>query len=186
MRRLWMAGLAALVTMTGCAGGLAGSAPLAKASLVGGDVVVAGTDGYCVDPVTLNRGTNRHFAVIASCNILSGGEAGRYVPPMMLTVTVGTSVGATPLPGPEALAREAGEQLLDGTTRDGLVIARLSDGGEAVLDGGDPRYWRGAFVQNGHLVGLALYAPDGSALTGGQGADMLRAVRDRIRDLSPS
>ncbi len=41
MRRLWMAGLAALVTMTGCAGGLAGSAPLAKASLVGGDVVVA-------------------------------------------------------------------------------------------------------------------------------------------------
>ena len=66
------------------------------------------------------------------------------------------------------------------------MIARLSDGGEAVLDGGDPRYWRGAFVQNGHLVGLALYAPDGSALTGRQGADMLRAVRDRIRDLSPS
>ena len=26
----------------------------------------------------------------------------------------------------------------------------------------------------------------GSALTGRQGADMLRAVRDRIRDLSPS
>ena len=31
----------------------------------------------------------------AACNILSGGEAGRYVPPMMLTVTVGTSVGAS-------------------------------------------------------------------------------------------
>ena len=67
-----------------------------------------------------------------------------------------------------------------------LTLPRLlAGGGGEVLDDGDPRYWRGAFVENGHLIGLALYAPEGSRLVGGDGAEMLSRVHRQIMRLSP-
>ncbi|MBN9889950.1 dihydroxy-acid dehydratase [Pelagibaca abyssi] len=150
-----------------------------------GEVVVAGPEGYCVDPVTLGNRPGRGFAVIASCHILSGGKTGNFVEPMMMTVTVGPRQDAVLLPAPSVLAVQAGQELIGGETRDGLVMAQLGGGGTDVLDDGDPRYWRGAFVQNGHLIGLALYAPQDSFLAGSDGAGMLRAVQQRIAALSP-
>jgi hypothetical protein len=47
------------------------------------------------------------------------------------------------------------------------------EGGETVLPGGDPRHWRGTRVVGGHLASLALYAPEGSALTGREGRLLL-------------
>ncbi|MCR8549056.1 dihydroxy-acid dehydratase [Salipiger sp. P9] len=159
--------------------------PLARADLVRGDVVVAGPEGYCVDPVTLARRAGRDFAVIASCNILSGGKAGMFVEPMIMTVTVGGIDSAAALPAPSALALQAGQELIGGSTRDGLVAAQLAGGGTEVLEDGDPRYWRGAFLHNGRMIGLALYAPRGSFLAGADGREMLRAVQTRILRLSP-
>ncbi|MCA0953862.1 dihydroxy-acid dehydratase [Mameliella sediminis] len=160
--------------------------PLAKASLAGGDVVVAGPEGYCLDPRTKRSGPERGFAVIASCYIISGGKAGYSVPPMLVTVTVGPRGDSTDLPTPQALAQVAGADLLDGRTRRGQVTAHLSSGGDEMFDGSDPRYWRSAFVQGGRLVGLALYAPRGSALAGDRGATALARVRDTIARLSPT
>jgi hypothetical protein len=61
-----------------------------------------------------------------------------------------------------------------------MVAAHLAGGGGDVLPGGDSRHWRGAFLQSGHLVGLALYAPAGSALAGADGGVMLDRVRSSI------
>lgn len=162
-----------------------GPEPLARAELAHGDVVVAGPDGYCVDPVTLSSRSARDFAVIASCNIIAGGQAGMFVEPMMMTVTVGIRLEQPVLPAPGALAVEAGQGMVAGSTRDGMVSALLAGGGAEVLADGDPRYWRGAFVLNGHLIGLALYAPRGSYLAGEDGRAMMQAVRQRIVALSP-
>lgn len=158
--------------------------PLARAELARGAVVVAGPEGYCVDPVTLGRGAARNFAVLASCQILSGGRRGPWVEPAMMTVTVGPA-GASALPAPQTLAAETGAALIGGETRDGFVVAHLGDGGAEVLDGGDARYWRGAFLQGGRMVGLALYAPSGSPLAGDEGVRLLRAIRSRIAAQSP-
>lgn len=160
-------------------------APLAKASLAGGDVVVAGPDGYCLDPDTKRAGPERGFAVIASCHILSGGRAGRPVAPVLVTVTVGPRGDTTDLPTPQVLAQAAGSELLDGDTRRSRVTAHLASGGDRMFEGSDPRYWRAAFLQGGRLVGLALYAPRGSALAGDRGEAMLGRVRDNIARLSP-
>lgn len=159
-------------------------APLARARLARGAVVVAGPDGYCVDPVTLGKGTARHFAVIASCNILTGGAAKTLVEPLMMTVTVAPGrYRALPVAG--QLADEVGQTLLYGDTTDGLVLAHLGGGGATVLEGGDPKYWRAAFLQGNRLVGLALYAPRDSPAAGPAGAEMLRAARGQIAALSP-
>lgn len=179
-----LASLTGLAMLAACVP-TSGSAPLASAPLAGGEIVVAGPRGYCVDPVTLSRGTSRSFAVLASCNILSGGEDGIFVEPMMVTITVGPRQQSPAIPAPEALAAEAGQPLVSGSARDGLTTALLGGGGGEVLDDGDPRYWRGAFVENGHLIGLALYAPEGSRFVGRDGAEMLSRVHRQILRLSP-
>lgn len=162
------------------------TAPLAKASLAGGDVVVAGPEGYCIDPTTKSSGPERGFAVIASCNILTGGKSGPTVEPMLVTVTVGPRGDMTDLPTPDALAEASGAVLVSWKITSDRVTAHLASGGEAMFDGSDPQYWRSAFLQGERMVGLALYAPRGSALAGDRGAVMLARVKDRIATLSKS
>ncbi len=160
--------------------------PLQQAALENGAVIIAGPAGYCIDPVTLDRSAGRGFAVLASCQNLSGGETGGIVDPMMLTVTVGSAGPSGALPSPEVMAAEAGQSpIAGGGVRDGLSLVHLAAGGNRVLPEGDPRYWRGAFRLNGRLVVMALYAPQDGVLAGGDGAEMLRAVRARITALSP-
>lgn len=155
-------------------------APLARAALAGGDVIVAGPSGYCVDPTTLQARVERGFALIASCDILSDGKAGEPVAPMLVSVTVGPRGDTGDLPGPRAIAAAAEAPLLSAETSDGFVAAQLGKGGDSLLPNGDARHWRGGFVLNGRLVGLALYAPKGSALAGEGGAAMLAKVKTQI------
>ncbi len=157
-----------------------GKPPLARVGLAGGDVVVSGPDGYCIDPATKRAGSEHGFAVIASCHILNGGRSGAHVPPMLLTVTVGPRGDTDDLPTPKSLAQAANARLLDSKVARDRVAVHLDSGGDVMFDGSDTRYWRGAFVQGDRLVGLALYAPRGSSLAGAGGAGMLDRVKDRI------
>ncbi len=159
--------------------------PLARVDLAGGDIVVAGPEGYCIDPETTQTRRGAGFAVIASCQLISQGRTGPSVPPAVVTVTAGPRGAATDLPSGAVLAEAANAVLLDSTQRDGLVTVHLASRGELPLGDGDTRYWRGAFSVNGRLVGLALYVPEGSALSGSRGERMLRQVTEQIRDLSP-
>lgn len=170
--------------LSGCvapvAGGSAGSAPLARAALVSGDVVAIGPEGYCVDPVTLARRPGRNFAVVASCRILSDGETGPMVEPAVMTVTVGPRQATAALPSPAVMATQAGQRLIGGREQDGVALAHLASGGDAVLEAGDPRYWRAVYRQGSRLVALALYAPEGSPLAEEAGAEMLLQMQDRM------
>lgn len=154
--------------------------PLARIRLAGGDIVVDPPSGYCIDPTTAQSRGQRGFALVASCRILSGGAVGRAVPPLVATVAVGPRGSADDLPTPGALASAAGSDVLGGARDAELVVAHLATGGDAGLKGGDDRYWRGAFIHAGRLVGLALYAPKGSALAGEDGAAMLQRIRAGI------
>ncbi|MGR3271467.1 dihydroxy-acid dehydratase [Thalassococcus profundi] len=160
-------------------------APLQRVRLARGAVVVSATNGYCIDPETLvNRG-GRGFAMMASCRILSGGEDGPVVAPGLVTVTVGGPGTGAELPQPETLAAISEAPLVQRAGSEDLVLAQLGSGGQQVLEGGDARYWRGAFSQGGRLVILALYAPAGSGLAGNLGAGLLTEVHDRIKAESP-
>ncbi|MDU8910717.1 dihydroxy-acid dehydratase [Aestuariicoccus sp. MJ-SS9] len=160
--------------------------PLARADLVGGAVVVAGPEGYCVDPKTVKRQRDSGFAMLASCNILSGGRGGAYVEPVIVTIVVGAPGTGDALPAPEDLAGNADAALLRGDRSGDLVMAHLATGGEEVLSEGDPRYWRGVFALGDRLVSLALYAPRGADLAGASGGRMLTRVKGRIVALSPA
>ncbi|SHH47452.1 hypothetical protein [Marivita hallyeonensis] len=151
----------------------------ASAQLAGGAIVVSGPDGYCVDASTLRATRVGGFAAVASCNILSGGETGPIVEPVLVTVTVSRATG--PAPEPSDLARALGTELLSNREMSAIIAGRMASGGETAFQGSDPRHWRGAFTLGPHMIGLALYAPQGSPLVGAQGAAFLNTVSSRIR-----
>ncbi len=161
-----------------------GTAPLRDASLAGGQVMVSGPSGYCIDPKTLRSSRETGFAAIASCRILSDGKKGPKVEPMLMTISVGPLVPDEILPSGEEIASYFDASLLSKHGSEKLTLAHLGARGDSVLENGDARHWRGAFFHGGHLVGLALYAPKGSRLAGDAGADYIMYVVKHIRSSS--
>lgn len=152
---------------------------LRRAELAGGSINVSGPDGYCIDASTVRSSSAGGFAAIASCHILSGGTGGPIVEPALVTVTVSRATGDAPTP--EALAAALGTDLLQNRDLSAITAGQMATGGQTAFEGSDPRHWRGAFLLGDHLVGLALYAPQGSPLVGLQGAAFLNTVSSRIR-----
>lgn len=159
--------------------------PLEQVVLAGGDVIVAGPSGYCIDPVSVDARKGRSFAVMASCHILSAGAVATPAAPVLVTVTVGPTRTNPAFPNSAALARGANAKALTAIDGDALSLVQLDRGGASVLEKGDPRYWRGSFLVGTRQVGMALYAPKGASLVGQDGADFLRVVARRTLALSP-
>ena len=152
---------------------------IASAALARGQIIVLGPDGYCIDPASLRTSGTNGFAAIASCNILSDGTIGPIVEPVLVTVTVNAYEDAAP--GPDDLSIALGTKLLQSRKLGAVELGQLATGGESAFAGSDPRHWRGAFLIGGHLVGVTLYAPQGSPLVGVQGASFLNEVSSRIQ-----
>ena len=158
---------------------------LKQVSLFRGDVIVQGPAGYCIDRQSLRRGGEASFVLIASCETLSG-KADIAVDPAVLTVTVLPQSATAQQPSSGDLAALAAPaKILHSRDRDGVSMIQLSQGGNTSLPGGDPRYWRGGMVINGHVVGLAVYGPKGSSVAGKQGQRLIMALAKTLRSLSP-
>ena len=149
-------------------------APLTEAALGSGAVRLSAPRGYCIDHGSLRRlAGGGGFALIAPCTQLTG-TPGISVSPALMTVSAMPQGRAAPAPDAESLAAAIAPAPVGAQGEaDGLVYAQVMQGGEAVLPGGDPRHWRGARVVAGHLASLALYVPEGSALTGREGRLLL-------------
>ncbi|WP_375257554.1 dihydroxy-acid dehydratase [Citreimonas sp.] len=159
--------------------------PLTRTMLAGGEIAVAGPPGYCIDRQTRRDDGLSGFVLIAPCTHTDdGAEPEETVEPLIVSVTVGPRGAARDLPEPAALAELAGAPLIEGQTLDGLLLVHLSDGGRSAIPDGDARHWRGAFLQNGHLIGLALYAPEGSTLADAGGAAFLASLRAGIEAMN--
>lgn len=190
------AAVCALFVMTGCFDGTGGqtageggrAVPIfRKVSLAEGAVTVVPPAGYCIDASSVTDRPSGGFALIASCESLTGRVSTVAVEPAVITVTVST-------------AREGREQpqatLLSGALRDGVALRQMNGDGltivqaeadDSALPGarGDRKHWRGAMVMNDRLVGLALYGAPGSTVSGTEGERLLIALAEEIRENSP-
>lgn len=176
-----------VLALSGCVGVESGASDdaLQQVSLFKGEVVVAGPRGYCVDGAQLRRGSFGAFVPIASCESLSG-QAGIGVEPVLMTVSVLPRQDSRAMPDAAEIAASMAEdkplEMIDG---DGVSIVHFATGGERALPGGDPRYWRAGMIVNGHLLGLAVYAPKDSPLAGGQGKRLISDLAEGLRNRSP-
>lgn len=148
------------------------------ASLFGGAVILRPPQGYCVDGDSL-RARGGAFALIAACPLLLGAPDPR-VPPLVMTVSGQAHDG--PLPDAAALAAlMAPARVLSALDADGLAMVHLEGGAPGPLADGDPRHWRAVMSVNGHLLSLALFAPQGARLAGPAGEQMIRQLAEGIR-----
>lgn len=157
---------------------------LISAQAANGDVVIRGPEDYCIEGRSLKSDAERSFALLARCDILSGGEMGSPVALALLTATV-TPYDAE-LPDAQALARDmAALEVLEYLDRGDVRLLHLGQGGDSLVRSADPRQWRAVFTLNGHAVTLAAYGPRDSAVAKAGGRSLLLAMARAIRAASP-
>lgn len=158
---------------------------LHRAELAGGDVVVVPPQGYCIQRETLRSRESGGFALLASCESLTGYVSGYDVEPMVMTVTAVPRRTDAPEPDAEEIAAALGEhKVLRRVHGDGLTVVQVQ-APEGLTPRDDPRHWRAIMVLNGRMVGLALYGPRGSAATGEKGLTVLISQAESLREESP-
>lgn len=191
--------LTAVLPLGGCLGGdsgalgflASGNEPvtndaLRKVRMYDGDVIVQGPAGYCIDRRTLRRGRDGGFVLLASCESLSGLR-GQEVEPLLMTISVlPDSAGAARPSAAEIAQLMAPAQVIATHETTDVTLVHFASGGTGVLDGGDARHWRGGMMLNGHLIGLALYAREGSPMAGKDGRALLTDLARTIRRASPT
>ncbi|MCM2563412.1 hypothetical protein M8756_14415 [Lutimaribacter sp. EGI FJ00015] len=198
--RLAAAGLA-LVTLAGCLEGLpvagAGSQTAGEAGravpvtrrteLGGGSVVIVPPAGYCLDKSSISDRVGGAFALIASCESLTGRMGGVLVEPAVITVSVSGKREDRDQPEAAVLAQALPDAAaLRETNGDGLTVVQVADDtGPLQGASSDTRHWRGAMVVNDRLVGLAVYGAPDSAIAGDSGERLLVALAESIRENSP-
>lgn len=174
---------AAALTLKGC-GEISAPRQMTEVSLAGGAVRVATPPGYCIDGGSIRQSPRAGFAMIARCDALDrrGFAAGQEL--ALITVTTGRHTDGTPAPGLDEMARAAAPaRILSRRMLGDLPMLRLDTGAGPVAEV-SPQHWRTAFVANGYLVALALYAPDGSKALEAGGMRVLQDLANRTRRAS--
>lgn len=156
-----------------------------KVALYEGEVVIRPPGGYCIDRRTLRRQKDGGFALLASCESLSGVR-GQAVEPVVMTVSVLPNAPEAARPGVAEIARlMAPAKVLASHETTDVTLVQFASGGDGVLPDGDARHWRGGMMLGEHLIGLALYARKGSQMAGKDGRALLTDLARRIRRASP-
>lgn len=149
-----------------------------------GAVMVTGPRGYCIDRASINRDAGGRFALLASCESLTG-QPGITVAPAVMTVAVLPRGTAAAQPDATAMAAALGPDAVRRSEEgDGITLVQVTNGGETILPGGDPSHWRASMMINGYIVGLAAYGPNGGDIAGPRGRDLLRDLAEAVRAAS--
>lgn len=166
--------------------GTSSSSAQSQARFAKGNVILVAPRGYCIDAKTLRQDSDGGFALLPRCNFLQGSSWFGRDKAAVITATIGKATEAA-APSTADLARTAeGAKLLYYDDKGLLPLVRLQWHGHGATgnSGASADHWRGAFVLNGHLVVLALYAPEGSDLLGRPGADLLTEMTRRSQQAS--
>lgn len=187
LRALWLAAcvpLAACLDATVVGGEPSAQDALRAIAFYDGDVTVTGPRGYCIDRASIKQDAGGRFALLASCESLTG-QVGIAVDPAVMTVAVLPRAGAVTPPDAAAMTQVIGPDTVRRTENgDDMTLIQVATGGETVLPGGDPAHWRASMTLNGHIIGLAAYGPKGGAIAGPRGRDLLRDLAAALRAAS--
>lgn len=172
-----------------------GGPPPTRMAVAGGQVVIAGPKGFCIDrDASRDQGGQLGLSVLSSCRDLGGGSGFGADPAAkaVLTAVVAAQPGEI-LVGPAApdLTRfflsSRGRAMLSRSGRAETVALReTAVGADAYLmyltdrarfDWGvvQPDYWRALLPLGGRMVTLSVLGPPESPLSREEGLDLMRA-----------
>lgn len=180
------AAISALTFMAGCnttnslSFAAAPTPKVTQAKLADGAVTLVTPYGYCVDERSVRTRNSESFALIARCDTLGvDGFFEGHELVMIAVTTVEWTDGAQP--SATQLAQSAGgAEVLKQRSVNGVPLLQLRDKNHGVAKA-SPNYWRGAFVANDQLVGVALYGNEDSAASNDDGGRILENLIVKTR-----
>lgn len=153
--------------------------PVVTTAFGEGQLVLAAPNGFCFDSQMEQHTAKGGFALLARCDRMRGARRLGRGEGVIVTASVG-SVGAnTATPSATALHKaftraRSDARLLEQREDAQIPLVKLHMQPDTTTPGASPTHWRGAFVQNNHMVAVALYAPTGSSYLGDRGAKLIR------------
>lgn len=163
----------------------AGTDRLTAVAMDGADIVLAAPAGYCFDKKMLRRDAADGFALLPRCDRLGvRGVFASFGKSAVITATLGKAADGRASPSLSELAASVpGAHVLEARNGGTLPLVKL-DMPDHGARGASSEHWRGAFVQDGYVILLALYAPEQSPLLDARGADLLDQMAQRTRAAS--
>ena len=151
-----------------------------------GQLILAAPSGFCFDAQMEQHTGSGGFALLARCERMSSFGRFRSGDGAMLTATVGAVTADTPAPSADALrsaftAARNPARVLEIRGGDDMPLIKLYMDGHSA-EGASGTHWRGAFLVHGHMVSVALYAPEGSGYLGERGARLIREFMRATRN----
>lgn len=158
--------------------------PQEQAGFARGSVVLVPPKGFCIDQSGIRRTGSEGFAMMARCDALGVRGFFGNRSPAVITAAIGAQPDGARVPTAADLSRIAGEAHVQEVRTDLLLPLVRLQGAEGALPGAAAVHWRGALVLDGHILSLALYAPEGSPGLDSQGAMLLNDLARRTLEAS--
>lgn len=183
----WMVGVVLVSGLAGCVQPAVQDSP--KLPLLGGAIIAAAPDGYCLAPETLRQSQDGAVVLMGRCPG-AGGSA-----PAVVTLSVGAAgsadaarVGDGALvgyfisnDGRAALSRQGRAQdvqVLEAKRSRGAFLLQVSDAAVG-------EYWRAITGLRGRLVTVSASGPQGRALPPARGRALVEAAVAALRQANP-
>lgn len=156
---------------------------LDKYDFEAGRISLVPPKGYCIDKRSVRDRNGAGFALIARCDMLGrrGIQSGHDL--ALISVTIGAQSAAETPSIADLKGSADGATILEEMNKGGLPMIRLQTD-SLDLDGAAEQHWRAAFALNGHLVALALYAPENNVPLTRKAMSLLESLVSRTRAAS--
>ncbi len=161
--------------------------------------VIAGANGWCIDPSVSRPADDTAVVVLGSCAAI-GQNALAPTPdvPGVVTVSIEQPGAAAPTPeqlesffvsetGRAALARDGNAssvEILETSADDDRLILYTAD--QSALSGASPRTWRALFDLGGRFVSVSLYGLEDQPFEPEDGRAALEAQVDHLISVNPT
>jgi len=205
-------GLFVLVALSACESGVLGGDGLGislsryapeRVRVSGNDVVIAGPQGFCIDPTETKDDAKSSFVLLGSCAAISKS---RFKPrpkvPAILMATVSTKNDSAPIAasmkalagffkseaGRVALSRDgkAGTvEVIDTLGKGGVFYIHARDSSTGTLAGAGDEYWRALFDVKGRIVSASVVGLEERPISTRAGFSTLNAFVSRIVNENP-
>lgn len=208
-KRYLATGLVALMMLGGClegSGGLGLALPSAapkKVRVSSKSVVIAGPEGFCIDPTHTKDNAKSAFVLLGSCaSIANSLRKPKPQVRAILMATVSAQTGNTPIAASmETLAKffksKAGRTALsrDGNAKtvevveilgkDGILYIHAHDSSTHTLAGAGDEYWRALFDVKGRIVSASVVGLVEHPISPAAGFETLNAFVSQIISKNP-
>lgn len=148
-------------------------------------VIISGPDGFCFDQQTLNNSPEGGFALLARCENLR--PLTRYRLSLrnkdddfaIISATISAAHKGAQTPDIKDLISASAPVQVFSEHPDELMSMIRMEAATPGIPGSSTTQWRGVMSLGDRLIVLTLFAPDGSALLGPPGAQLLRQMARR-------